>query len=181
MDITAARVRVWWGADMRPSLGFRRIIVSRPGVPDITALLLREPPGIPLRGGTDHADEHLVADADDDGPWPPVADVLIVRGPPDRQAAVRAAFPGWLVAVFGDRTKSSFLAVSPGWLARLVPLTPGTAGAHRTWPYASFVHAWTVAGRSLDALHGARLVDGSPGQGVRVIVVEHSTARSAAA
>jgi hypothetical protein len=132
-----------------------------------TATLLRA--GSP--GGPGCADEHLVADADEASPWPQVADVLIVHGTLTRPAE-HPECRGWLVAAFAGPDEEYLLEVSTGRLARLVPLVAHRAGD--LWTYASFVHAWTVAGRPLDALHGARLTAGP--HGVRVIVVERSTA-----
>jgi hypothetical protein len=185
MGTTASCVRVSWesGSHPAPHTDLVRVVASGPGVPKTAALLHRTPVGDPPSAGTGRADEHLVTDADEANPWPQVADVLIVRGALTRRNSVRTEFPGWLVAAFIGPDEEVFLEVSRGWLAQLVPLTPATHTAGDVWPYASFVHAWLVRGRSRDSLHGARLMAGPPRaeRGVRVIVVEHSTAWPTAA
>jgi hypothetical protein len=185
MRTTAFCVRVSWeiGSHPPPYADLLRVIASGPGVPLTAAVLHRTPAGAPPSAGTGRADEHLLAEVDEASPWPQVADVLIVGGGLARRISVRAEFPGWLVAAFLGPDDEVFLAASRGWLARLVPLTDRTRTASEVWPYASFVHAWLVRGRSLDSLYGARLMVGPPEaeRGVRVIVVEHSTVRPAAA
>ncbi len=183
METTASTVRVWWetgdarGAHPLPGPDRLRLVASGPATPRTVAVIGSAPvDGLPPCGAG-FADEHLVADAGERGPWPPVADVLVV--PPGRPAALRAEFPGCLVAVFVRASGEHLLEVATGWFARLVPLRDGGAEA---WPYASFVHAWTVAGRPLDALHGACLVAGPPGRarGVRVSLLDHSAGWPAA-
>jgi hypothetical protein len=144
-------VRVCWG---HGEPGDRRLVAVGP---DVTAV---------LHCGHGHAaaDEHLVADAHEAGPWPQVADVII-----DRSGTSAARFPGRLVAITGH-----VLEVATGWRARLVPLSAGD----ELWPYASFVHAWLVAGRPFEALYGACLLDDSSGRGVRVTRVAYRRAVS---
>lgn len=151
-----------------------------PDLSPITAAFHRVPPGDPPAYGMRFADEHLVAEAAEGGPWPRVADVLIVRGDLRWWAVVRDEFPGRLVTAFVGG-KEGLLEVATGGLARLVPLPLGAGDA--VWPYASFVHAWTTAGRPLDALHDARLTEEAPGprRGVRIILTDRSTAWRAVA
>jgi hypothetical protein len=159
-----------------------RVLAAGPSLPPVVATLERSSLMSRCSYGRGFADEHLVAEAAGDGPWPRVADVLIVREAFARRGgAIRGRFPGRLVALFLAPGRTPFVEVATGWGAWLVPFAEG--GGDALWPYASFVHAWTAAGRPLDALHGAELTDGSPGgeRGVRVSVVDRSTDWRAAA
>lgn len=180
MDTTALFVEVRWEMAALPP-GRVRVVASGPSLRHVVAALDRRPPASRPASGGNVADEHLVADADGAGPWPGIADVLIVRGGLSRRAAVRRDFPGALVVVFSGPGEMHFLETATGWLARLVPLPDGVGDA--LWPYASFVHAWTTAGRSLDALDGAHLRNGplAGEHGVRVSVVGGVSSRRAAA
>jgi hypothetical protein len=175
MDTIASCVRVWWdeNAYALPAAARRRLVVTGPGVTATGLVLHRSAAGKIAPATLGFADEHLIAGSDEASPWPQVADVLIVRGTLRRQA-VRRRFPGQLVAVFDGPGGERFVEVATGWLARFIPLTRTDSAM---WPYASFVHAWTVAGRPLDALHGAHIADGPPGvrRGVRISVVERSS------
>jgi hypothetical protein len=194
MEPAAFWVGVRWetGAP-RPGHGDPRRLVA--GLRDGTVLAVtldRTPAGgaPPACGG--YADEHLVADADAESAWPPVADVLIVRRPvvapgecPGRlvtawtgTAWTGTAWTGtaWRGAAWTGAestgtewtgTVGRHVVEVRGWRARLVPLTARAAGD--VAPYASFVHAWTVAGRPLGALDGARLYLGAL-RGVRISV-----------
>lgn len=171
MDTSAWHVRVSWApheASPHPLPGpdRRHVAASGPRMPAATASIHRVPVGGRHPGGPGFADEHLLADAGVPGPWQPVSDVLIARGPLGRSAALRARCPGCLVAVFGRPDGEYLLDVAADWLARVVPLG-GVAGD--VWPYASFVHAWAVTGRPLDLLDGACLAEARGG--VRISVV----------
>lgn len=190
MDAVAGWVRVYWRANVPgshplPPPGACRLLVRGPGVPATSAVLVRTPVGAPRGGvgsglgpgagrdvgfevayGVALADEHLVAEAGSGGRWAAVADVLIVRTPPGPPATLAARSPGRLVTAYDGR--EPVLDVAGEGAARLLPL-PGRMSAG-VWPYASFAHAWTVAGRPLGALHGAHLTNGC--FGVRVSVVE---------
>jgi hypothetical protein len=179
MDTVASCVRVFWdenasAAYALPAAARRRLVVAGPGVTTTEVVLHRTAAGKIAPATLDFADEHLIAGSDEASPWPQVADVLIVRGTLRRQA-VRRWFPGRLVAVFDGPNGEHFVEVATGWLARFAPLARADIAM---WPYASFVHAWTVADRPLDALDGACLADGLPGvrRGVRISVVERSSA-----
>jgi hypothetical protein len=177
MGIGASWVRVYWQEDVpggRPprSADARRLVVAGPGVPTTSVALVRVPAGERPSGGDGFADEHLVAEADPGSPWSKVADVLIVRGPPEWTAPLLAYCPGRLVTAFDGRRRESLLDVAGQGLARLRPLAADRTGG--LWPYASFVHAWTVAGRPLGALHDACLTEAASRRGVRVSVVGRS-------
>ena len=174
------RVRVYWTSDVSdrhplPGVDRRRVAAIGPGTPATTAVVHRAAVGERHPGGPGFADEHLLADADAPGPWPSVADVLVSGGPLGRAAALRARCPGCLVVAFRRPDGEHLLEVAMGWLARAAPLA-GEASV--LWPYAAFVHAWTIAGRPLDALDGASLQDGRAG--VRISVVGRPAARPAA-
>jgi hypothetical protein len=177
MDMVASCVRVCWdenasGAYALRAAAQRRLVVAGPGVTATGLVLHRSAVGEPAPAILGFADEHLIAGSDESSPWPQVADVLIVRGTLRRQA-VRRRFPGRLVAVFDGPSGETLVEVATGWLARFIPLAHADFAM---WPYASFVHAWMVAGQPLDALHGARIADGPQGgRGVRVSVVERSS------
>lgn len=177
METGASWVRVYWQENVAdgpplPHVDTRRLVVTGSGVPATGASLVRVPAGSSPSGDDGFADEHLVAGAGSKNPWSKVADVLIVRGPPEWAATLLSGFPGRLVTAFGGRGRESLLDVAGEGLARLLPLTGGTGSD--LWPYASFAHAWRVAGRPLGALHGACLTDGTSGRGVRVSVVSRS-------
>ena len=184
METEASWVRVYWqenGADERPvrHVGARRLVVTGSEVPATGALLVRVPAGSRPSGDDGFADEHLLAEAGST-PWSKVADVLIVRGPPEWSATLLADFPGRLVTAFDGRGRDPLLEVVGEGRARLVPLAPADGTGPDLWQYASFVHAWTVAGRPLSALHGACLTDGTSRRGVQVSVVGRSRAWPAA-
>lgn len=171
MDASAWRVRVYPepdDADPYPLPGpdRRRVVVTGPATPPTATVLHRVAIDVRHPGGPGFADEHLLADAGVPGPWPPIADVVVADGPLGRVAALRARCPGCLVAAFGRPDGEYLLEVAADWFARLVPLGPGTVDV---WPYASFVHTWTVTGRPLDALDGGCLHDGRTG--VRISVM----------
>lgn len=180
MDTTALFVEVHWETAALPPDRVC-VVAAGPSLRHVVAALDRRPPANRSAFGGNAADEHLVADADDAGPWPGIADVLLVRGGLSRRAVVRRDFPGALVVVFSGPGETHFLEVATGWLARLVPLPGGIGDA--LWPFASFVHAWTTAGRSLDALDGAHLTNGplARERGVRVSVVNGASSWRAAA
>jgi hypothetical protein len=186
MDTNASWVHVYWKTSAPeqyplPYVNRRHLIATGPGLPATTAVLDRAPAGGPPPRGKGFADEHLVAEAGEGSSWPLVADVLIVRGPPEREAALMAGFPGRLVTVFEGARRERLLEVAAEGLIRLVPLAAGGHHGPDLWPYASFVHAWTVEGRPLRALHGACLTYRPPWRrGVRVSAVGRSTAWTAA-
>jgi hypothetical protein len=172
-----------WESDTSPisRLDHLRVVATGPSLPPSAAALHHLPYRSPPSYEMEFADQHLVADAAVAGPWPQIADVLIVRDALPWRADLRSAFPGRLVTAFSGPDQEHSLEVATGWLARLVPLPAGIGDG--LWPYASFVHSWTTAGRSLDALHDAQLTAGPPAErrGVRIIVVGHSTAWRVAA
>jgi len=185
METNASWVRVYWQEnepDGRPlqHVDARHLVVTGSGVPTTGASLIRVPADSRPPGEDGFADEHLIAEADPRSPWSKVADVLIVRGPPEWAATLLAGFPGRLVTAFDGRDRESLLDVAGEGLARLRPPASTDRTGPDLWPYASFVHAWTVAGRPLGALHGACLTDGASRRGVRVSVVGRSRAWPAA-
>jgi hypothetical protein len=155
MDMTASWVGVRWAANEAdacpiPYAGLRRLTATGPNAPESTAVLRRTPLTGSPAAGAGYADEHLLVCGDGSGPWPSLADVLVVSN-----GRRRSTFAGCLVAAYGRPTGDHLVEVA-GATARLVPW----AGDIRdVWPYVSFIHAWLVAGRPFDALFGACLKD----------------------
>ncbi|MEE1938946.1 hypothetical protein V1L54_05875 [Streptomyces sp. TRM 70361] len=126
------------------------------------------------------ADVHVCADPDRRGAerWYECADVLSARRPlPARRAECRAAdllarHPGCLVAAV-PRTDGGCAAGvrGRGLLAVLPPAGTVSLSARQRCAIASFLHAWLVAGRPVDALCAVGLgVDGWSGGGAGGLV-----------
>lgn len=182
MGTGAFRVRVYWPANVRGSHLLSpgdacRVVAAGPNLPATAAVLVRTAVADPPGGGAGLADEHLVAEAGSSGRWAAVADVLVVRAPPEWATALVGRSPGRLVTVYDGR--EPVLDVAGEGVARLRPLR--SDGRVDVRPYASFAHAWIVAGRPLSALHGACLTCDDPAcADVRVSVAGRPEARPAA-
>jgi hypothetical protein len=115
-------------------------------------------------------DEHLLAGPTETrSAWLSTADVIVRhrtgQGPIEWSLqSVFARFPGCVVAAIinGD---SCVVGTAIGWQTQLIPLNEvGNRGADEAaCVFASAVHTWLVAHRSLAALHGAHLQFVMPG------------------
>jgi hypothetical protein len=188
MSANATLVQAWlepYKNDVRMGLfgDSVRLLISGPNTSGAIISLRRSPAeAIPFVWSATArsiiVDEHLVADVDEtDTRWLSAADVVIRRSAvadstSDALHDLYAGYPGCLVAGLIDDGPGYLVGTSSGWRARLIRVCSGPCADHEISLYASTVHSWMAAGRSLTELDAARIVStrrhGAHRCGVRV-------------